>query len=100
MSNCFEATRACSSGNFLRIRYYSHVSISKSGVIYGPFVPSAIRQYVVQQENASDFDPRKIYKVARDAMQALCQSRYEAFGSAGHASKIKAIPLAKMVKRY
>ncbi len=60
----------------------------------------AIRQYLAQQENATDFDPRKIYKVARDAMQDLCQARYKAFGSAGHASKIKAIPLAKMVKRY
>ena len=60
----------------------------------------SIRQYLAQQENASDFDPRKIYKAARDAMQELCQSRYEAFGSAGHASKIKAIPLGEMVKRY
>lgn len=60
----------------------------------------AIRQYVAQQENASDFDPRKIYNVARQAIQDLCQSRYEAFGSAGHASKIKAIPLAEMTKCY
>ncbi|MCK5831546.1 MAG: fructose-bisphosphate aldolase class II [Methylococcales bacterium] len=60
----------------------------------------SIRRYVAQQENASDFDPRKIYKVARDAIQELCQSRYEAFGSAGHASKIKAIPLSDMVIRY
>ncbi len=60
----------------------------------------SIRQYLTQQENASDFDPRKIYKVARQAMQEICQTRYEAFGSAGHASKIKAIPLSGMVKRY
>ncbi len=60
----------------------------------------SIRQYLTQQENASDFDPRKIYKVARDAMQELCQSRYEAFGSAGYASKIKAVPLNQMVERY
>ncbi|MCF6203529.1 MAG: fructose-bisphosphate aldolase class II [Methylococcaceae bacterium] len=60
----------------------------------------SIRQYLAQQENASDFDPRKIYKVARDAIQELCQSRYETFGSAGHASKIKAISLSRMVKRY
>jgi fructose-bisphosphate aldolase class II len=33
-------------------------------------------------------------------MQVLCQSRYEAFGSAGHASKIKAIALREMTKRY
>lgn len=60
----------------------------------------AIRRYVAQPENASDLDARKIYKAARDAMQALCQARYEAFGSAGHADKIKAIPLGEMVKRY
>jgi len=60
----------------------------------------SIRQYLAQQENASDFDPRKIYKVARDAMQELCQSRYKTFGSAGHASKIKVIPLNQMVNRY
>ncbi len=60
----------------------------------------AIRQFIAQQENVAELDSRKIYKAARDAMQALCQSRYEAFGSAGHASKITAIPLAKMVNRY
>ncbi|MGZ8239096.1 MAG: class II fructose-bisphosphate aldolase [Methylobacter sp.] len=60
----------------------------------------AIRRYLAQPENASELDARKIYKAARDAMQELCQARYEAFGSAGHASKIKAIPLREMVKRY
>ncbi|WP_305908614.1 class II fructose-bisphosphate aldolase [Methylomarinum sp. Ch1-1] len=60
----------------------------------------AIRRYLAQPENASDLDARKIYKAARDAMQALCQERYQAFGSAGHASKIKAIPLCEMRKRY
>jgi len=33
-------------------------------------------------------------------MQALCQARYEAFGSAGHASQLKVIPLGEMAKRY
>lgn len=60
----------------------------------------AMRQYLAQPENASDFDARKIYNAARQAMQVLCQSRYETFGSAGHAGKIKAIPLREMVKRY
>ena len=60
----------------------------------------AIRHYLTQPENAAELDARKIYKIARDAIQALCQTRYEAFGSAGHASKIKSIPLAEMVKRY
>ncbi|MCK5925819.1 MAG: fructose-bisphosphate aldolase class II [Methylococcales bacterium] len=60
----------------------------------------AVRQYVAQEENAANFDARKIYNAAREAMQALCQSRYEAFGSAGHARKINVIPLSKMVERY
>lgn len=60
----------------------------------------AIRRYLAQPENAADLDARKIYKAARDAMQALCQSRYQAFGSAGHASKIKAIALSEMGKLY
>jgi fructose-bisphosphate aldolase class II len=60
----------------------------------------AIRRYVAQPENASDLDARKIYQAARDAMQTLCQARYEAFGSAGHAGKIKAVPLGEMARRY
>ena len=60
----------------------------------------AIRQYLAQPENVAELDARKIYKVARDAMQVLCQARYETFGSADHAGKIKVIPLAGMVKRY
>lgn len=60
----------------------------------------AIRRYLAQPENASELDARKTYQAARDAMQALCQARYQAFGSAGHAHKIKAIPLADMAKRY
>ncbi len=60
----------------------------------------AIRRYLAQPEIAAELDARKIYLAARDAMQALCQSRYEAFGSAGHASKITPIPLTKMRDRY
>jgi len=60
----------------------------------------AIRKFVSQPENASELDARKIYKAARDAMQALCQARYEAFGSAGHASKIKVVSLSEMAKHY
>jgi fructose-bisphosphate aldolase, class II len=60
----------------------------------------AIRQFVSQPENASELDARKIYKAARDAMQALCHARYEAFGSAGHASKIKVVSLSEMAKHY
>lgn len=60
----------------------------------------AMRRFLTQPENAAELDARKTYQAARDAMQTLCRSRYEAFGSAGHASKIKAIPLREMAKRY
>jgi len=60
----------------------------------------AMRRFIAQPENVSELDARKIYQAARDAMQTLCQTRYEAFGSAGHASKIKTIPLIEMAKSY
>ena len=47
-----------------------------------------------------EFDPRKYLKPAMEAMQAVCEARYEAFGAAGHASDIKPIPLAQMAKLY
>jgi fructose-bisphosphate aldolase class II len=51
-------------------------------------------------EDKKNFDPRKIYQVAQDAMAKLCQDRFEAFGSAGQAAKIKVISLEDMSKRY
>jgi len=60
----------------------------------------AMRRFLAQAENAAELDARKTYQAARDAMQALCMARYEAFGSAGHASKIKPISLSAMRKRY
>jgi len=60
----------------------------------------SIRRFLSEAENSSEFDPRKFYAVAKQAMQAICEARYIAFGSAGHASKIKSIPLGEMVARY
>ena len=54
----------------------------------------------ISQEKKSEFDPRKFLKPSMDAMQKLCAERYEQFGAAGMASKIKTIPLAEMAKRY
>jgi fructose-bisphosphate aldolase class II len=51
-------------------------------------------------EKPSEFDPRSYMKPAMAAMQALCESRYEQFGTAGNASKIKVVPLSEMAKRY
>ena len=33
-------------------------------------------------------------------MTEICKARYEAFGTAGNASKLKPLPLAAMAKRY
>jgi fructose-bisphosphate aldolase class II len=60
----------------------------------------AVRQFLTDEANAANFDPRKFFKASTAAMQAICQARYQAFGSAGHASKIKAISLGDMVERY
>src|SRR3990167_9226516 len=46
----------------------------------------AIRKHLA--EDRKNFDPRKFYKEATKAMQAICAARYEAFGAAGMASKI------------
>jgi fructose-bisphosphate aldolase class II len=35
-----------------------------------------------------------------DAMRAVCQQRFEEFGCAGWADKIKPLPLSVMAKRY
>jgi fructose-bisphosphate aldolase class II len=35
-----------------------------------------------------------------EAMRAVCRQRFEEFGTAGHASRIRPIPLSAMAKRY
>jgi fructose-bisphosphate aldolase class II len=54
----------------------------------------------VLTEKKSEFDPRSYLKPAMAAMQKLCEQRYEQFGAAGQASKIKVLPLSEMAKRY
>lgn len=54
----------------------------------------------VASQNAGEFDPRAFLKPAIAAMQALCKDRFEDFGTAGNASKIKPIPLPQMAQRY
>jgi len=58
----------------------------------------AIRKYL--HDKPSDFDPRKYLKAATLAMKGICKERYEAFGTAGNASKIKVINLEEMFNRY
>jgi fructose-bisphosphate aldolase, class II len=47
-----------------------------------------------------EFDPRKFLKAATIAAQDICAARFEAFGSAGQASRIDPLPLEKMIARY
>ncbi|SDB44739.1 fructose-bisphosphate aldolase [Pseudidiomarina indica] len=58
----------------------------------------AIRRHLAH--NPSNFDPRKYLQASTDAMYEICKARYEAFGCAGQASKIKPISLEEMFKRY
>ncbi|UCC56684.1 MAG: fructose-bisphosphate aldolase class II [Gammaproteobacteria bacterium] len=58
----------------------------------------AIRKHL--KENPSNFDPRKYLKAATIGMKEICKARYEAFGTAGNASKIKVMNLEEMTERY
>ena len=51
-------------------------------------------------ENKSEFDPRKFFKPAMQAMSDLCADRLERFGTAGNASRIKPFSLPAMASRY
>ena len=58
----------------------------------------AIRKVLTQ--NPGEFDPRKYLKPALEAMQKVCEDRFNEFGAAGHADKIRPLPLTAMAKRY
>jgi fructose-bisphosphate aldolase class II len=58
----------------------------------------AMRQVFAQQP--SEFDPRKALTAAKNAARTIVKARFEAFGCAGHASKIKPVPLEAMARRY
>jgi fructose-bisphosphate aldolase, class II len=51
-------------------------------------------------ENPSEFDIRKSFGEARKAARGICKARFEAFGCAGMAPKIKPIALEALAKRY
>ncbi|AYH44021.1 class II fructose-bisphosphate aldolase [Azoarcus sp. DN11] len=59
---------------------------------------AAIRRLAVK--SPGEFDPRKFFKVAKEGAEAICVARFEAFGTAGQAPRIKPLPLAKMARRY
>ncbi|MBT3990156.1 MAG: fructose-bisphosphate aldolase class II [Rhodospirillaceae bacterium] len=54
----------------------------------------------IAAEKGAEFDPRAFNKPAMAAMTDVCVDRYEQFGTAGNAGKIKAISLADMSARY
>lgn len=58
----------------------------------------AIRRFLA--ENQAEFDPRKYLQQTINEMKAICVARYEAFGTAGNASKIKSVGLETMFQRY
>jgi fructose-bisphosphate aldolase class II len=58
----------------------------------------AVRRFMAQ--NPAEFDPRKYLKETVSAMKEIVVARYEAFGTAGQADKIKAISLESMFTKY
>jgi fructose-bisphosphate aldolase class II len=58
----------------------------------------AIRRFIAT--HPGEFDPRKYLNETIIAMRDLCIARYEAFGAAGQASKIKPVGLEAMSTRY
>jgi len=58
----------------------------------------AMRQALAK--DPGEFDPRKALIAARKAASALCRLRFEAFGCAGQASKIRPISFDRMAEKY
>ena len=58
----------------------------------------AVRKFLA--ENKKEFDPRKFLIASTKAMKDICKARYESFGTAGNASKIKVLSLEAMTTRY
>ena len=57
-----------------------------------------IRRFL--SKNPAEFDPRKYLAETTKAMQELCTARYQEFGTAGNADKIKVQSFEKMTARY
>jgi fructose-bisphosphate aldolase class II len=58
----------------------------------------AVRRYLAK--DPAEFDPRKYLKETITAMKGICKERYEAFGTAGMADKIKVLSLEAMSSQY
>ena len=58
----------------------------------------AVRRLLARKPD--EFDPRKFFAAALDAAKDLCRDRFEAFGSAGQASRIKPLPMERYAEVY
>jgi fructose-bisphosphate aldolase, class II len=58
----------------------------------------AIRKLLAEQP--SEFDPRKAFIEARKAARSIVKARFEAFGCAGKAARLKPVTLEAMVEHY
>jgi fructose-bisphosphate aldolase class II len=58
----------------------------------------AMRQLLA--EKPAEFDPRKVLAAATRAARGICEQRFEAFGCAGMAARIKPVPLEDMAALY
>ena len=59
---------------------------------------AAIRKFLA--ENKAEFDPRKYLSKTLEAMKQVVVDRYQAFGTAGNASRIRPVSLEDMFQRY
>ncbi|MGK0441145.1 MAG: fructose-bisphosphate aldolase class II [Pseudohongiellaceae bacterium] len=58
----------------------------------------AVRRFMA--ENPAEFDPRKYLQETINAMKDIVVARFESFGTAGNADKIKPVSLEAMFMRY
>ncbi|MFB2875697.1 class II fructose-bisphosphate aldolase [Floridanema aerugineum] len=61
-------------------------------------ITAAVREALAKKP--SEFDPRHFLKPSIKYMQKVCAERYEAFGTAGNASKIKQMTLDDYAAKY
>jgi fructose-bisphosphate aldolase class II len=54
----------------------------------------------VAAERPAEFDPRNFMKPAMAALEHLCAQRFEQFGAAGQAGRIRPLPPSEMARRY
>jgi fructose-bisphosphate aldolase class II len=61
-------------------------------------ITAAVREALAAKPE--EFDPRHFLKPSIKYMQKVCAERYQAFGAAGHASKIKPVSLNDFATKY